>query len=66
MQPFPIFDVVRVVERDLTQWHDDRARQRAAEGYPIEKASEQPSRTTRLIALLMPTRQPKPSSSCGD
>ena len=66
MQPFPIFDVIRVVERDLAQRHVDRARQRAAEGYPASEQTDQPSRFMRLIALLSPSRQPKPSTACGD
>jgi len=66
MQPFPMFDVIRVIERDLAQRHEVHARQRAAEGYPVDKAMEQPSRVTQLIALLTPFRQPKTSTACGD
>ncbi len=66
MQPFPMFDVIRVVERDLAQRLENRARQRAAEGYPVDKATQQPSRVTRLIATFTPSRQPKASTACGD
>jgi hypothetical protein len=66
MQPFPVFDVIRVAERDLAQLHNDRARKRKAEGYPVQKTVEQPSRFTRVLALIIPSRQPKPSTACGD
>ena len=66
MQPFPVFGLTSVIERDLAELHDNRARQRAAEGYPVDKAMEQPSRVTRLIALFTPTRQLKTSNACGD
>jgi len=66
MQPFPVFGLTSVIERDLAQRHEEQARQRAAEGYPVDKAMEQPSRVTRLIALFIPTRQPKTSTACGD
>ena len=66
MQPFPMFDVIRVVEQDLAEWHEDRARRRAAEGYPVENPADQTSRFMRLIALFTPSRQPKTSSACGD
>ena len=32
MQPFPIFEVVRAVERDLNRDEAERAQRRAAEG----------------------------------
>jgi len=66
MQPFPVFGLTQVIEQDLAKVHDDRARRRAAEGYPADKATEQPSRVTRLVATLIPTRQPKTSTACGD
>ena len=44
MQPFPIFDVVRVVERDLDREHAELARQREAEGFqkPVRRRHRSP------------------------
>lgn len=66
MQPFPVFGLTSVIEQDLAKLHDDRARRRAAEGYPAEKSANHPSRFARLIAMLIPSRQPKTSNACGD
>jgi hypothetical protein len=66
MQPFPVFGLTSAIEQDLAKLHDDRARRRAAEGYPVEKPANQPSHFMRFIALFTRTRQPKTSNACGD
>jgi len=66
MQLFPVFGLTQVIEQYLARLHDDRARQRSAEGYPANKTTEQPSHAIRLIAMVIPSRQPKPSTACGD
>jgi hypothetical protein len=66
MQPFAVFGLTQVIEQDLAKLHDDQARRRAAEGYPADKAMEQASRAARLIAMLIPSRQPKTTTACGD
>ena len=66
MQPFPVFGLTSVIEQDLAELHDNRARRRAAESFPVERLANQPSSFMRLIALLTPSRQPKTSTACGD
>jgi len=66
MQPFPVFGLTQMIEQDLARLHDDRARQRSAEGYPTNEATEQASHVMRLIAMLISPRQPKTSTACGD
>jgi len=66
MQPFPVFGLTSVIEQDLAKLHGDRARRRAAEGYPVEKLANQPSHFMRFIALFTLTRQPKASNACGN